>query len=163
MNTRTDGAMINRIAERRDRERLPREIGDPVQKLPKVKFKVIALHNDYLIAGELLPDGTMSDMLREIAKPEWLRHGPDGDDATQVKRYYAKVTGVTTLDANEIEATDGTDTEEWEIDPRIIVGGLIQAAIVDYSGAAGSPAEGEEEENDLKWELIGPYAWKVKP
>lgn len=156
-NPQFDDTYLAEVVAQQDRQREPRETGDGRgEPRRRIRAEITGLANDYIEVQPVLSDGSLDGTDIEAAKPTWLRHGPAGDDETLIADYFPLVTGVTTNSANEIDATDGSTTETWEVFPPLVLGGVVWVESVPYSGSNGSG------EDDLKWELTGPYGWKRK-
>lgn len=86
---------------------------------PLLRLRVKTIANDYLTCRTW--DGTNEGSADiNVARPVELRHDVD---------YYPGLTSLTTVNAQEVTATDGADTETWKVTPDYVVDGEIWATV----------------------------------
>lgn len=91
---------------------------------PPHRVKITAIANDYLTTRPY--DGTTTgtaDVL--VARPWCLQH---------VAAHYAGLTSLTTVNAQQVTATDGSTTETWKVTPSYQVGDEIEIRPVPVGG-----------------------------
>ncbi len=114
-DNRTESLLLQRTRPRP----IPAEYDRPAEGIPPgpilggaQRMKVTDVENDYLVCDLLDGNGDVIATDVKVAKPPELRHDKD---------WYEGLTDLTTTNAQEVEATDGIDTEDWIVKPPYIV------------------------------------------